>query len=120
MSTKITGFILRCEDRKRTAEFYAKLGLITNEHQHGGPLHFEVGPFAENPVAELYTKSTRFPKDAVMLEVDSIAAALAVAEEFGIEPKPEHGVFQGFFFYYITDPDGRDVMLIEKEKSEKK
>ncbi len=120
MTTKIAGFILRCEDRNRTAKFYAKLGLTANEHQHGGPLHFEVGSFDENPVVELYIKSARFSRDAIMLEVDSIAAALAVAKEFGIEPKPDRGIFKDFIFEYITDPDGRDVMLIEKEKPEKK
>lgn len=116
--TTIAGFILRCLNRKITADFYAKLGLTISEHQHGGHLHFEVEPIAHEDVfaVELYTASAHFPRDAIMLIVDSIDVALAAVKEFGIEPKSEIKTSENkkFCYRYITDPDGRDVMLIQK------
>ncbi len=116
--TKIGGFILRCKDRKITAKFYSKLGLTTNEHQHGGPLHFEVEPIVDELVVELYAASEKFPRDAIILMVDSINKALKAVKDLGIKPKTAKIKSQNLFFsfIYITDPDGRDVMLIEKAK----
>ena len=122
MTTKIAGFVLRCLDKKITADFYSKLGLTTTEHQHGGPSHFQLEPLAyknTEMVVELYSLSKQYAKDAVMLYVDSIPKALAIAKDFGIEPKTaDVSVAKDFLFIYITDPDGRDVMLIEEKKAE--
>ncbi len=123
MATKIAGFVLRCKDKKITADFYAKLGLTANEHQHGGPVHFQLGPLADKEtemVVEVYNLSNQYTKDAIMLYVDSIPRALAIAKDFGIEPKsPDVLENKGFLFIYINDPDGRDVMLIQEQKPAK-
>lgn len=117
--TKIAGFVLRCADKKITADFYSKLGLTTTEHQHGGPPHFQLEPLADKNtemVVELYSLSKQYAKDAIMLYVDSIPKALAIAKDFGIEPKTEIKEIKNFLHVYITDPDGRDVMLIQEQK----
>ena len=118
--TKIVGFVLSCKDKEETAQFYANLGLETNSHQHGnGPFHFEATSFTENPVVEFYDAETRRQKDTIMLEVDSIDNALAVARLFGIEPTSPLSKYKmagkNYRYIYITDPDGRDVMLIKEE-----
>lgn len=115
MATRIAGIVLRTRDRHVTAQFYARLGLATHEHQHGGPKHFEIGPLSPDYVVEIYQGTEIFDQDAIMLEVDSIADAIAVAAEFGISPKTDIRGSESMKFIYITDPDGRDVMLIEKK-----
>lgn len=117
--TKIAGFVLRCMDKKITADFYSKLGLTTIEHSHGGPSHFQVEPLADKEtemVVELYSLSKQYAKDAIMLYVDSIPRALAIVKDFGIEPKTEIKEIKNFLHVYVTDPDGRDVMLIQEQK----
>lgn len=119
MATKISGFVLRCTDKKITANFYSQLGLTTTEHKHGGPPHFQVEPLADKEtelVVELYNLSKQYAKDAIMLCVDSIPRALAIVKDFGIEPKTEIKEAKNFVHVYITDPDGRDVMLIQEQK----
>ncbi|TSC84344.1 MAG: hypothetical protein G01um101413_639 [Parcubacteria group bacterium Gr01-1014_13] len=116
---KIAGFVLRCADKKITADFYTKLGLNAVKHEHGGPLHFQLEPLADKEtelVVELYNLSSQYAKDAIMLYVDSIPKALAMARDFGIEPKTEVKEAKNFVHVYITDPDGRDVMLIQDQK----
>lgn len=113
MPARIAGVILRAGDRKRTAEFYAKLGLDTHEHSHGGPKHYEVGPFSHTAVTEIYQRSAKFSNDAIMIEVDSIDTALLAVAEFGIEPKSNIANLETMKFVYTTDPDGRDVILME-------
>jgi hypothetical protein len=49
-----------------------------------------------------------------MVEVDSLDAALAAVLEPGAAPKVGPKDAGAFRFAYVTDPDGRDVMLIEK------
>ena len=118
MPTKIGGFVLRCADKKITADFYAALGLTTTEHQHAGPSHFGVEPLADKKtefIVEIYDASARYAKDAIIVWVDSIARALAIAKDFSIEPKAEIKVVNNFLRVYITDPDGRDVMLIQEQ-----
>ncbi len=120
MPTKIAGFVLRCKDRKKTARFYAKLGLTTNEHQHGGPLHFEIGPVRkqlvlefEEFVMEIYDASDKRPRDAPMLMVDSLKKTLKRIKKLDLEPKKSALGNGRFIYLYITDPDDRDVMLVE-------
>ena len=114
MPTRIAGVVLRAADRHVTAQFYARLGLDAREHEHGGPKHYEIGPSSEGFVVEAYARSPAFPSDAIMVEVDSIDAALRAAEQFGVRPSAPAKVAGGLRFVYVTDPDGRPVMLIEK------
>ncbi len=114
MNSRIAGFILRAMDKVVTADFYSKLGLSLREHEHGGPLHFEILDASQNFVTEIYQKTEKFAMDAVMIEVGSINDALKIVKEFGIIPKTELKEMVDIKFMYITDPDGRDVMLIEK------
>ncbi len=115
MTTRIAGIILRATEKDLTARFYAELGLKTHEHEHGGPKHYEVTPLSPEYAVEIYKKSPTFSSDAIMLEVDSLATALYVAAKFGIEPKGGIRDTDTTRFIYITDPDGRSVMLIEKK-----
>ncbi|MEK7187692.1 MAG: hypothetical protein AAB691_02510 [Patescibacteria group bacterium] len=115
MATTIAGFVLRATNRQETARFYAELGLHTREHKHGGPAHHEVMPMADTCVMEIYAASPDFPKDALMLIVDSIETALQVASEFGIQATTDVSVLEDTKFVYITDPDGRPVLLIENK-----
>jgi hypothetical protein len=114
MPTRIAGVVLRSTDRHVTARFYGSLGLAANEHEHGGPKHYEIGPSSEGFVVEAYLKSPEFPRDALMVEVDSIDAALAAVREFGSQPRTAVKVAGDMKFVYVSDPDGRDVMLIEQ------
>ena len=115
MATTIAGFILRAANRQETARFYAELGLRVNEHQHGGPIHHEVGPMSDGCVMEVYTRSPAFSQDALMLNVDSIDVSLQVAAKFGIQAKTDARDMGDARFIYIADPDGRPLMLIEKK-----
>jgi hypothetical protein len=116
MPTRIAGVVLRASDRHATASFYARLGLTTREHEHGGPKHYEIGPSSEGFVVEAYAKSAAFPRDAVMVEVDSIEAALEALVEFGTRTRTALKVAGDMKFVYVSDPDGRDVMLIEQDR----
>lgn len=113
MPTQIAGIILRAKDKHLTAKFYAELGLTTDEHGHGGPKHYEMLPLSLKYAVEIYQQSSRFAGDALMLEVESISQELAVAAMFNIKPKSDEKNNDDMKFIYITDPDGRDVMLIE-------
>ena len=109
MATRFAGTVLRAADKHATARFYERLGFEAHEHEHGGPRHYEIGPVASSAVVEVYARSTAFTGDAIMIEVDSLDAALAAVLEPGAAPK-DAGAFR---FAYVTDPDGRDIMLIE-------
>ena len=115
MATQIAGFILRSNDCQRTTRFYAELGLVENQHQHGGPQHYVIGPLTDDCVAEVYTRSDRFPQDTLMLCVDSIDTALEIAGRYGIKPQTQLSKGSDMDFIYITDPDGRPVMLIQNK-----
>lgn len=110
---KIAGFIFRVKQTDTAATFYKALGLSINEHAHGGPLHIEVGPTSPSFVLELYKKSAKFNQDALMIEVDSLDAALLSVREFlGAAPAQvqEHPTMK---LVYISDPEGRMIMLYE-------
>ena len=113
MATRFAGIVLRASDKDATARFYQRLGLVAREHEHGGPRHYEVGPLAPDAVVEVYARSAAFSGDAVMVEVDSLDAALAAALAPGEGPKVGPKDAGAFRFAYVTDPDGRSVMLIE-------
>jgi hypothetical protein len=105
--------VLRASDKHATAQFYERLGLDAREHEHGGPRHYEVGPTAPASVLEVYAKSAAFGADAVMIEVDSLDAALGAVLAPGEVPKVGPKDAGSFRFAYVVDPDGRHVMLIE-------
>ena len=113
MATRFAGTILRAADKHATARFYERLGLLAHEHEHGGPRHYEIGPVAPSAVVEVYARSAAFTGDAIMIEVDSLDAVLAAVLEPGAAPKVGPKDAGAFRFAYVTDPDGRDVMLIE-------
>ncbi|MDO8482369.1 MAG: VOC family protein [bacterium] len=114
--TKIAGFVLRRSDRQATAAFYRELGLTTNEHRHGeGPKHHEVLPLAPDFVVEIYQSSPAFSQDTIMIEVDSLMATLKIAARHKIIPSGDIREGPKMRFVYITDPDKRSLMLIEKK-----
>ncbi len=115
MPAKIAGFILRSHNRRETAEFYTALGLTSNEHSHGGPVHAEVGPNSPTIVLEVYSRSEAYHADAVMIEVDSIENSIRAVARFDPDPVYPIRGDSGFRFIYISDPDERPVMLIEKK-----
>ena len=114
-TTRIVGFVQRAHDKHETALFYEALGLTTWHHGHGGPQHYQVSPMFGDAVLEIYQATQTFGKDAVMLEVSSISNALHAVETFGILPRTDLKETSEMKFIYIIDPDGRDVMLIEKK-----
>ena len=115
MPTQLAGFILRAKDRNVNAKFYEDLGLTNHAHQHGGPVHHEIGPVARDFVGEIYAASQNFSQDALMLYVDSIPDALLVAKKYGIAPTTKIRETAVIDFIYITDPDARPLMLIQKK-----
>ncbi len=115
MSARIVGLVLRAQDKSVCANFYDRLGLELHEHQHGGPMHFEMRPHAPEVVFELYQASSRYQQDALIIEVDSLADALRVCAEFGIMPASALKESPDAAFVYIADPDGRCVMLVEQK-----
>ncbi len=115
MVASIAGMVFRAANRHETARFYAELGLGVYEHQHGGPLHYEVAPMSDEIVLEIYLRSPVFARDALMINVDSIEVALEVASRFQIEAKMPVRDTEDSKFVYINDPDGRDVLLIQKK-----
>lgn len=114
---KIVGFVFRSKNKQDAVNFYTKLGLVAEEHQHDdGPRHFSLKPTIEELAVEIYAASNSYPTDAIMLEVDSIEDVLAA---IGIDPEmPIKEIGIKFRFTYIKDPDHRDVMLIQKIKAE--
>jgi hypothetical protein len=113
VATRFAGTVLRAADKHATARFYERLGLVTHEHEHDGPRHYEIGPVALDAVVEVYARSAAFTGDAIMVEVDSLDAALTAVLDSGAAPKVGPKDAGAFRFAYVTDPDGRDVMLIE-------
>lgn len=114
MKTTVAGFILRTGNRVETSKFYAELGLNIKEHRHGGPIHNEVGPMSQECTLEIYLRSQTFTEDVLMLNVNSIDEALCTASKFNIQPQTALLKMQDSNYIYITDPDGRSLMLIEK------
>jgi 4a-hydroxytetrahydrobiopterin dehydratase len=108
-SAHIAGFVLRAQNREETAAFYRKLGLSADEHAHGGPIHFELGPTSPSCVAEIYKSTPNFPKDALMVQVPSIEATLT-----HIGMPVEIRDVSDMRLAYVTDPDGRAVMVYEE------
>lgn len=114
MAARIAGLVLRAENKEVTAAFYKKLGLNLFEHAHGGPSHFEMKPLSFDIVFELYQASRTFNQDAFMVEVDSLAPVLSICAGYGIFPATDVKVTPDMQFTYVTDMDGRLLMLIEK------
>jgi len=112
MKTHILGVILRASKRNKTAEFYKALGLSTHEHAHGGPKHHEIGPLADDAVVELYQQSAEYSRDALIVGVSSLDEALAVAVSFRV--RIDTRLVETKRMAYITDPDGRSILLIEQ------
>ncbi len=116
MATKVHGLVLRSKDRVRLQQFYSALGLNFNEHEHGGPIHAEHKEEDGDFVFEIYTASKRFPYDALVLIVDSLADALKIVLAEGgpilCLPKVQNSIR----FAYVADPDNRPVMLVEYVK----
>jgi predicted enzyme related to lactoylglutathione lyase len=113
MATMIAGYILRAKKRNTTVRFYEALGIDMAEQEHGGPKHFEMTSVSAAPVFELYQRTKKFPQDTLMLAVDSIDEAIAVAREFGIVPLQEARLASGLKIAYISDPDGRPILLLQ-------
>lgn len=108
-TAQVAGFILRAQSREETSAFYRALGLQAHEHVHGGPIHFELGPTDPGCVAEIYKWSPNFPSDALMVKVSSIDEALA---RIGVSVEVRD--VNDMRLAYVTDPDGRAVMVFEQ------
>ena len=107
--SNILGIVRRAKSRKQVTDFYKLLGLNVNEHQHGGPVHVEVGPIDSKIVFEVYQHSPRYATDAVMVGVADLKATLLTLQQNGVDipPMTEKN------FVYVKDPDGSDVMLVQ-------
>lgn len=115
--TKIAGLVLRAERKETTARFYSELGLETEKHSHGGPKHYEVTPISETFALEIYARFKQLRKlsdDALILEVDSIDDALVIVNGFRCKIEGERFQLNELTFLYVTDPDDRLVLLMEK------
>jgi 4a-hydroxytetrahydrobiopterin dehydratase len=110
IAAQMAGFMLRAHNREATAAFYRKLGLSADEHAHGGPIHFEIGPTSPNCVAEIYKRTEKFPRDAIMVKVESLDLTLF---NLGYSPDIRREVGD-MRLAYVTDPDGRAVMVYEE------
>jgi predicted enzyme related to lactoylglutathione lyase len=116
MATEIAGFVFRSSDRHATAKFYEALGLNTDEHSHGGPMHYGILSFSLESILEVYQSSRDFFKDSIMIYVDSIESALSKVGQFESELIGKIKDTDNMRFVYTTDPDNRSVMLIERKK----
>ncbi|HMO78026.1 MAG TPA: VOC family protein [Candidatus Paceibacterota bacterium] len=111
MST-LLGLVRRVSNRDKTVSFYKLLGLDLFRHQHGvGPLHFGVGPVHPDFVIEIYQESHRYPRDALMVRVNDLAATILLLKRQGINV---HITVREGYMVYVKDPDGMDVMLVQK------
>lgn len=113
MTPKVCGFIFRTKDRVKLQKFYSALGLLFLENQHGGPIHAECDDIDNDFVLEIYSASDKFPRDAIMLKVHSLATALEIAINAGGQIIHEAKEQDRIRFAYVADPDGRPVMLVE-------
>lgn len=107
-TASVAGFILRSINRDETAAFYKILGLIASEHQHGGPVHFELGPTDSACVAEVYKRTENFPSDAMMVRTVDIARVLST---LGVDAQCKD--VGDMRLTYLKDPDDRAVMLYQ-------
>lgn len=105
----ILGLVRRVKNRTEMANFYRLLGLSLVEHQHGGPVHVEVGPVDPSFVLEVYERSERYPTDALMIGVEDLKAVLQLLQQSGFEAPSVNEKN----FVYVKDPDGVDVMLVQ-------
>ena len=104
-------FILRADKKNDTAQFYRKLGLVLTSHHHDGPTHFLMAPVSRDIVFEIYQTSKKHNRDAIMLNVDNLEKVL---ELLGLVQSEIHES-NSIRFTYVSDPDGRDVILIQKK-----
>ena len=111
-SAKILGFVLRSSDRSATAAFYELIGLKAHEHQHSGPLHFEIAAVSDEAVLEIYSASQKHFRDSVMVECADLAGTLRRLAERNIFPDR---IIEQNLMVYVRDPDGRDVLLIQED-----
>jgi hypothetical protein len=113
MSSKLHGLILRSENHVRLEKFYAALGLSFEVHQHGGPVHAACQDIDDAFVLEIYAASRAYPRDALIIRVDSLLASIAIAESLGGALLVAARGQGAMHFAYVSDPDGRPVMLFE-------
>ncbi len=108
---KFLGVVLRSSDTEKSALFYKALGLDEQrKHAHGGPVHTELC-VTDDVVLELYNASRNYSHDALMFEVTDLDDSLRIAKEHGGRIK--RGRPSKNRLRYVTDPDGRNLLLIE-------
>jgi catechol 2,3-dioxygenase-like lactoylglutathione lyase family enzyme len=108
--------VLRCRDVELTRRFYAKLGLVFAEEQHGtGPRHYawEKDRF----VLELYQATAGQPPDNVRLGFSTPSLA-DVSGAIRHDPevtmlKPPHTTVDRLALL-LQDPDGRKVEVSQQ------
>lgn len=104
------GYVRRTGKYEEMKSFYKLLGLTVHEHQHGGPVHTEVGPIRSDFVVEVYRRSLKYSTDALMVGVDDLATTLSSLRRTGVSP---HTVIEEGKVVYVKDPEGSDVMLVQ-------
>lgn len=108
MAAQFLGVVLRSTNYAQTAEFYEKLGLKFEEHQHGGPLHFRSEDIDPTFVVEIYRQSTKYQNHTIMIAVPCLETAM---DAIGCFPEILGDEMR---FVYVNDPDGTPVMLVER------
>jgi hypothetical protein len=111
----VLGFVLRSKNRHKTARFYEVLGLHAHEHSHDGPVHYGISPTSKEFIVEIYAQSANFDHDTVMVIVDSVEQSLIAVAALEILPRTKLMQTDTLRYIYVTDPDGRDVMIVEEK-----
>lgn len=109
--------VIRTKNPRLLAEFYEKIGLQFEYHQHGnGPFHYATA--LGKTVFEIYpfTKSQQEADKTLRLgftvkNLDELIAKLK-QENINILTEPAHSEWG--YFAVIADPDGRKIELTEK------
>jgi lactoylglutathione lyase len=114
------GIVLRSNDRERLKAFYECLGMKFEIHKHGeGPEHASF--VVENStVLEIYKRSRpKYIDDAILVVVSSVAKTLAQLRKGEFIPRKEKGSKEADLTQvYISDPDGRPVLLLQEAEGE--
>jgi predicted enzyme related to lactoylglutathione lyase len=108
------GIVLRTADEARLLRFYRAFGISFIPEKHGdeGKSHHS-STMGGNAVIEIYQRSKKVD-DAILIEVDSFDGLLKSLQEEGFSVTHEGAPPKGGIVL-IHDPDGREVIVSEKE-----
>jgi hypothetical protein len=107
---RIIAFVLRADQKNKTAEFYKGLGVNLGVENHDDVLHFSARIEADS-VLEIYQATSRHTRDAVVIRVDKLEDALT---SVGLQSEASRIINRtDSRMIHIQDPDGRSVLLLE-------